>query len=53
MATFPGISHVALTVTDLAASAFGVANRAELESWQARLEELGIPHGGIGRRRGR
>jgi catechol-2,3-dioxygenase len=26
---------------------FGVANRAELEAWQARLEALGIPHGGI------
>jgi glyoxylase I family protein len=26
---------------------FGVANRAELEAWQARLEELGIRHGGI------
>lgn len=26
---------------------FGVANRAELEAWQARLEELGIAHGGI------
>jgi glyoxylase I family protein len=26
---------------------FACANRAELESWQARLEELGIAHGGI------
>ena len=26
---------------------FGVANRAELEAWQARLEQLGIRHGGI------
>jgi glyoxylase I family protein len=26
---------------------FGVANRAELEAWQARLEELGVRHGGI------
>ena len=104
MAQFPAITHVALTVTDLAAStrwygrlfgvepvldedtgafhhtvwqlggtlvglhlhqatdrgerfsefrpgldhlAFGCANRSELESWQARLDELGIPHGGI------
>jgi glyoxylase I family protein len=105
MAEFPGLSHIALTVTDLAASApwyerllgvdpvidedagafhqivylvtggilvslhdnrkaskddrfdefrpgldhvsFGVANRGELETWQARLDELGIPHAGI------
>jgi catechol-2,3-dioxygenase len=105
MAEFPGVSHVALTVTDLAVSvpwyerllglkpvldedtgsfhhtvyqlpggalfglhqhpgrggserfdeyrvgldhlSFGVASRAELEMWQARLDELGIPHGGI------
>ncbi|AKK28436.1 VOC family protein [Mycobacterium sp. EPa45] len=26
---------------------FGVADRAELERWQARLEELGLAHGGI------
>ena len=26
---------------------FGCANRAELESWQRRLDELGIRHGGI------
>ncbi len=26
---------------------FGCANRDELETWQARLDELGIPHGGI------
>ena len=26
---------------------FGVANRAELEKWAQRLDELGIPHGGI------
>ena len=26
---------------------FGCANRAELEAWQARLDELGIEHGGI------
>jgi glyoxylase I family protein len=26
---------------------FGVANRAELEEWQARLDSLGIAHGGI------
>ena len=27
--------------------AFACANRAELEEWQARLDELGIGHGGI------
>ena len=105
MAAFPGLSHVALTVTDLASSApwyerlfgvkpvldedagtfyhvvyplagglllglhdhrkatkhdrfdeyrpgldhvaFGCATREELKTWQARLEELGIAHGGI------
>ena len=26
---------------------FGVANRAELEKWARRLDELGIAHGGI------
>jgi catechol 2,3-dioxygenase-like lactoylglutathione lyase family enzyme len=26
---------------------FGVADRAELERWQTRLDELGVPHGGI------
>jgi catechol 2,3-dioxygenase-like lactoylglutathione lyase family enzyme len=26
---------------------FGCADRAELEAWQARLDELGIAHGGI------
>jgi catechol 2,3-dioxygenase-like lactoylglutathione lyase family enzyme len=33
----PGLDHVA----------FGCANRAELEEWQAHLDELGIAHGGI------
>ena len=33
----PGLDHVA----------FGCASRSELESWQSRLEELGIEHGGI------
>jgi glyoxylase I family protein len=105
MSSFPGITHVAVTVTDLARSvewyrrllgsdpvldedagafhhtvfligngnllglhalpgtpdrdrfdehragldhvAFGCTDRAELERWQARLDELGIPHGGI------
>lgn len=105
MSSFPAITHVAVTVTDLARSvewyraligadpvldedtgpfhhtvfllgngtllglhklpgtpegdrfaeqrsgldhlAFGCANRAELETWQARLDELGIAHGGI------
>jgi catechol 2,3-dioxygenase-like lactoylglutathione lyase family enzyme len=32
-----GLDHVA----------FGVANRAELEKWARRLDELGIAHGGI------
>ena len=32
-----GLDHVA----------FGCANRAELEEWQARLDSLGIAHGGI------
>jgi catechol 2,3-dioxygenase-like lactoylglutathione lyase family enzyme len=31
----PGLDHIA----------FGCANRAELETWAARLDELGIPHG--------
>lgn len=109
MSTFPGLAHVAVTVTDLARSidwyqrllgsepvldedtgegtgafhhtvfvigngnllglhtlsgtpdgdrfdehrvgldhvSFGCADRAELERWQARLDELGIAHGGI------
>jgi glyoxylase I family protein len=33
----PGLDHVA----------FGCANRAELATWEARLNELGIEHGGI------
>jgi glyoxylase I family protein len=33
----PGLDHVA----------FGCANRAELQTWAARLDELGIAHGGI------
>jgi glyoxylase I family protein len=33
----PGLDHVA----------FGCASRAELEKWQGRLDELGVPHGGI------
>jgi catechol 2,3-dioxygenase-like lactoylglutathione lyase family enzyme len=33
----PGLDHVA----------FACANRAELETWQQRLDELGIAHGGI------
>jgi catechol 2,3-dioxygenase-like lactoylglutathione lyase family enzyme len=32
-----GLDHVA----------FGVANRAELENWAQRLDDLGITHGGI------
>ena len=32
-----GLDHVA----------FGCASRAELETWQARLDELGVAHGGI------
>jgi glyoxylase I family protein len=33
----PGLDHVA----------FGCADRGELEKWAARLDELGIDHGGI------
>jgi catechol-2,3-dioxygenase len=33
----PGLDHIA----------FGCANRAELETWEQRLNELGIKHGGI------
>jgi glyoxylase I family protein len=33
----PGLDHVA----------FGVADRAELEEWAARLDELGVAHGDI------
>jgi catechol-2,3-dioxygenase len=33
----PGLDHIA----------FGCANRAELEAWAARLDELGVAHGGI------
>jgi glyoxylase I family protein len=33
----PGLDHVA----------FGCANRAELERWEARLDSLGIAHGGV------
>jgi catechol 2,3-dioxygenase-like lactoylglutathione lyase family enzyme len=33
----PGLDHVG----------FGVAGRSELEQWQQRLDDLGIPHGGI------
>jgi len=33
----PGLDHIA----------FGAANRGELEQWVARLDELGVAHGGI------
>ena len=33
----PGLDHIA----------FGCASRAELEQWAARLDELGVAHGGI------
>jgi glyoxylase I family protein len=33
----PGLDHIS----------FGCANRAELEEWAARLDSLGIAHGGI------
>lgn len=36
-ATRPGLDHLA----------FGCADRAELTAWTARLDELGIRHGGI------
>ena len=33
----PGLDHIA----------FGCADRAELEAWAARLDELGVAHGGV------
>ena len=33
----PGLDHIA----------FGCANRDELEKWAARLDEMGVAHGGI------
>ncbi len=33
----PGLDHIA----------FGLASRSELEQWAARLDELGIAHGGV------
>jgi glyoxylase I family protein len=33
----PGLDHIA----------FGAEGRADLEKWERRLDELGIPHGGI------
>ena len=33
----PGLDHVG----------FGVTSRSELEQWEGRLNDLGIPHGGI------
>ena len=33
----PGLDHIA----------FGCANRAELEQWEKKLDELGIKHGGV------
>ena len=33
----PGLDHLAL----------GVASRDELDAWVARLDELGVPHGGV------
>ena len=33
----PGLDHIA----------FGCANRDELAKWAVRLDELGVPHGGI------
>ena len=33
----PGLDHIG----------FGAANRAELEEWEAKLNELGVKHGGI------
>lgn len=35
--THPGLDHVA----------FGCANRAELEQWVAKLNSLGVKHGGV------
>lgn len=36
-ATRPGLDHLA----------FGCASRDELVGWESRLDELGIPHGGV------
>jgi glyoxylase I family protein len=45
MKPFPAVTHVALTVRNLAA--FGCADRAELKKWALRLDELSIEHGEI------
>jgi glyoxylase I family protein len=53
---FPSIGHVAVTVTDLERStrctgldhvSFACRDRGELQTWAARLDELGIPQGEI------
>lgn len=45
--TGPGDEPFAATNTGLDHVAFGVADRAALERWAARLDELGIAHGGL------
>jgi glyoxylase I family protein len=52
-----GVHHVCLTVTDIDSShtgldhiSFRVADRAALEAWIDRLDELNIGHTGIRRR---
>lgn len=45
--TSPGDEPFTPTNTGLDHVAFGVADRGELERWAARLDELGIDHGGV------
>jgi glyoxylase I family protein len=42
----PSTNAGAGSVTSPSAVAFGCADRGELESWQARLDELGVAHDG-------
>lgn len=43
----PGSDRFAEQRVGLDHLAFGCASRAELETWAARLDELGITHGGV------
>ncbi len=45
--TSPGDEPFAPTNTGLDHVAFGVADRGELEQWAAKLDGLGIEHGGV------
>jgi len=47
MPEFPPFAHYALTVSDIDRSVEWYERRDELESWPARLDELGIDHGDI------